>query len=460
MMRSALRLAAFFLLTTALAEASAAEPARWPSFRGEDAAGVAYGALPPDTWNVETGDNVLWQTPLPGLGHSGPVIWGDRIFVTTAVNVVQRDEELKVGLYGAIGSADDLEEHRYQVMALDRSTGDLLWLRTVFQGVPATYRHTKASHANSTPATDGEHVVAFFGSEGLYCLTVDGELKWKKDLGVLDAGFFMIPTAQWGFGSSPVIHGDKVLVQVDVQKDSYLAAFSLADGSELWRTPRDEVPTWGSPTVVEAQDRKQVVVNGWKHIGGYDLETGAELWKMKGGGDIPVPTPIFAHDLIFITNAHGGPSPVWAVRPGAEGDISLEQGETANEGVAWSVQKDGAYMQTPIVVGEELFVCRDNGVLSSYDAKTGELHFKERLSGSSGFTASAVAAVSGEGEAQQSRLYFTGENGDIYVLDPGTEFVVVAQNETGAVTMATPALVDGVLYFRTRDSLLAIGEAP
>ncbi|MHC4811313.1 MAG: outer membrane protein assembly factor BamB family protein, partial [Planctomycetota bacterium] len=279
----------------------------WPSFRGPAAAGVGDGTTVTE-WDVETGTNLLWKTAIPGLGHSSPVIWGDRIFVTTAVPK-SGTSELKVGLYGDIAAHTDDRAHAFKLLAIDRRGGEILWQRDAHVGVPRVKRHLKASHANSTPATDGERVVAFFGSEGLYAYDLDGKLLWKKDLGVLDSGFFQVPTAQWGFASSPVLHDGKVIVQVDIQKGSFVAAFDAADGRELWRTPRDEVPTWSTPAVAPYtggdEPSLQVVANGWKHIGGYDLESGRELWKLVGGGDIPVPTPVHADGRIVVTSAHG-----------------------------------------------------------------------------------------------------------------------------------------------------------
>ncbi|MCZ6599069.1 MAG: PQQ-binding-like beta-propeller repeat protein, partial [Planctomycetota bacterium] len=306
---------ALLLLTLAspLASRAVAQDGNWPSFRGPQASGVAEGYPTPVTFDVEAGTNVRWKTPIPGLAHSSPVIWGDHVYLTTAVKTGAEEAELKVGLYGNIFPVQDEGAHELRVLCLDKGSGRILWTRTAFEGVPQVMRHPKGSHAACTPATDGEHVVAFFGSEGLYCYDAEGKQLWKKDLGPLDSGYYLMPKAQWGFASSPVIHEDLVLVQCDVNGDSFVAALKLADGTELWRTPRDDVPTWGSPTVDVREGRSQVIVNGFKHIGGYDLRTGAELWKLEGGGDIPVPTPIVAHDLVFITNAHGTMAPIYAI---------------------------------------------------------------------------------------------------------------------------------------------------
>jgi outer membrane protein assembly factor BamB len=259
----------------------------------------------------------------------------------------------------------------------------------------------------------------------------------------------MVPEAQWAFASSPIIHNDRVIIQVDVQKDSFVAALDLATGEELWRTPRADVPTWSTPAVYSSGSSAQVVVNGWKHIGGYDLNTGKEIWRMTGGGDIPVPTPIAAHGLIFITNSHGGKSPVYAVKPTAQGDITLKDAQTSNAHIEWSAERDGAYMQTPLVYGDTLYVCKDNGVLSVFDVKTGQRHFQARLAdGRTGFSASPVAS--------NGHIYFTSEEGDVYVIKAGTTFEQVAVNPLGEVAMATPAISEGVMYFRTRSHLIAI----
>ena len=417
----------------------------WPSFRGPNASGVAEGYSTPVSWNIETGENVAWRTPIPGLSHASPIIWGDRIFLTTAVK--EGEAELKVGLYGNIESVEDDSPHELQLLCLDKRSGEILWTETVWQGVPAIKRHPKSSHAVSTPATDGEHVVAFFGSEGLYCYTVDGELLWKKDFGVLDSGFYRVPSAQWGFGSSPVIHDGRVFVQCDVQENSFVAALDIQTGEELWRTPRDEVPTWGSPTVDVQGGRNQVIVNGYKHIGGYDLDTGRPLWSLEGGGDIPVPTPIVAHDMIFITNAHGRMAPILAISANVSGELSMDA--DAHEAMVWSEERGGNYLQTPLVYGEMLYCCRNNGVVTCFEARTGEMLYRKRLGGgSTGFSASGVAA--------DGKLYFTSEVGEVYVVDPEDSCKTLSINDLGEICMATPAISAGALYFRTRSHLLAV----
>jgi outer membrane protein assembly factor BamB len=420
----------------------------WPSFRGPGASGVGEGKAAPLTWDVPAAKGVKWRVPVPGLAHSSPIVWNDQVCVATAVSSAAA-ADLKVGLYGNIESANDQSSHRWMVLCYDKRSGKLLWERVAQSGVPKVKRHTKSTHASSTLATNGRHIVAFFGSEGLHAFDMNGKPLWSKDFGVLDSGFFMAPEAQWAFASSPIIHDDRVIIQVDVQQNSFVAALDVATGNELWRTPRKDVPTWSTPAVYSHGGTSQVIVNGWKHIGGYDLATGKEIWRMTGGGDIPVPTPIASHGLIFITNSHGGKSPVYAIKPTARGDITLKDAETSNAHIEWSAARDGAYMQTPIVYGELLYVCKDNGVLSVFDVKTGQRHFQTRLAdGRTGFSASPVAS--------NNRIYFTSEEGDVHVIKAGTTFEQLAVNPLGEVAMATPAISDGIMFFRTRAHLVAV----
>jgi outer membrane protein assembly factor BamB len=362
----------------------------WPQYRGRQACGIADDAAAPTTWNMASGENVRWQTPVPGLAHSSPIVWGDRVYVATAVRPGRA--ELKVGLYGDIEPVAEKDPHQWHLIALDRASGKVTWDTVAVEAIPRVQRHPKSSHCNSTPATDGRRIVAIMGSEGLFCFDMEGQLIWKKDLGPMDSGYFMAPTAQWGFASSPVIHDGKVVVLCDVQKGSFLALFDLADGKELWRALRKDVPTWGTPTVVAGADRTQIVVNGWHHSGGYDFSTGKELWKLDGGGDIPVPTPITAHDFIYLTSAHGKFRPMRAIRLDAAGDITPADPGSTNAAIAWAHARQGSYMQTPIVVGDSVFACTDSGVLTCFEAKSGAIRYTERLTrGGEGFTASPVS---------------------------------------------------------------------
>ena len=427
-----------------------ATPIGWPSFRGWFASGIAEGYRTPVQWNVKAAQNVEWKTPIPGMGHSSPVVFGDRIFITTAIRE-DGNQTLKPGLYGDIAPVEEKSVYSWIVYCLDKRTGRIIWERTAHTGVPKIKRHPKSTHANSTPATDGKHLVAFFGSEGLYCYDFDGKLLWSKDLGVLDSAYYVVPSAQWGTASSPVIYENAVYLQCDVLKDSFLAAFSLEDGKEIWRTPRNDVPTWSSPTIFKSADKVYVIANGYKEAAGYDAKTGTRLWNLSGGGDIPVPTPVVGNDLIFLMSAHGASSPIYAIRPTASGDISIKGLVRVNKYVVWSEANGGAYMQTPLVYGDYLYTCQINGVLSCYEAKTGKRAYQVRLGdGGTGFSASAVATG--------GKLYYTSEDGDVYVVKADPEFQQLGKNSMGEVCMATPAISQGVLYFRTRSYLVAIRE--
>ena len=417
----------------------------WPSFRGEGGRGVADGFSTPTEWDIEEGTHVAWRVPLPGLAHSSPVIWGERMFLTTAVRQ-EGEQQLKVGRYGDIMPVTDEGVHSFEVHCLDKNTGETLWSQVAWEGEPAVMRHPKGSHAASSPATDGKRVVAFFGTEGLYCYDMDGALQWKKEFGLLDSGYYVVPDAQWGFSASPVLHDDVVIIQCDVQENSFIAALRASDGEEIWRTERDEVPTWSTPTVDVREGRAQVICNGYKHIGGYDLDTGEELWKLVGGGDIPVPTPIVDGDLIFITNAHGQMAPIYAIEADASGTLEMD-----GNGLRWNESRRGNYMQTPIAYEGELYCCNDAGILSCYGAQRGFEIYRERLGeGRTGFTSSGVAA--------DGKLYFASEEGDVYVVRAGREFEVLATNSLGEECMASPAVSEGVLYYRTRGHVVALSE--
>jgi outer membrane protein assembly factor BamB len=424
------------------------KPANWPSFRGPGASGVADGQNPPTAWDVEKGIHVRWKSPIPGLGHSGPIVWGNRVFITTAVSTDPK-LEYRVGLYGDIDAAKDRSIHTWKVYCLDKATGAILWERVAHRGVPKVRRHIKASHANMTPATDGTHLVVSFGSEGLYCYGLDGSPRWWTDLGLLDAGWFMNPDYQWGFGSSPVICGDRVIVQCDVGRGSFMAAYEIATGRLLWQTPRDEVPSWGTPTLVAGQGRMELVANGTKFIRGYDPQSGAELWRLGRNSEVTVPTPIFGHGLVFVTSGYRPIQPIYAIRPGANGDVTLKKGIETNAAVAWSTTRGGPYMQTPIVYGDYLYVCTDWGLVTCYDAKTGKQVYRKSLGGES-YTASAVAA--------DGRLYFTSEQGDVYVVKAGQQFEILAVNPLGEPCMSTPAIADGMLLVRTQHYVFGIGR--
>ena len=422
---------------------------QWSQYRGFMSSGILDNANLPESWDLKTGDNVLWNVEVPGLGMSSPVIWGDKLFITTAISEKDR-EGLKEGIYGDIASVNDDSEHEWKVFCFDKHTGEVLWEKLAYRGIPEQKRHPKSSHANSSMATNGEYVVAFFGSEGLYCYDMEGKEQWSMDFGVLRSVFFRVESAEWEFATSPIIYEDKVIIQCDVMENSFIAVYDIKTGKELWRKERDEYPGWCTPNVYLADGRKIIAVNGFKHRGGYDLATGEEIWRMSGGGDIQIPTPIIGDDLVYFNSAHGPSSPIIAVSSKATGDIALGDGAASNEFVKWSIPRGGSYMQTMVLYKDLLYNLKWNGQLDCYDAFTGEEVYKEKLGRAQSFTASPVIA--------DGLLYAVNDDGKVYTVQCGKAFKVIAENELNELCMVTPAITDGIIYFRTQERLVALGK--
>jgi outer membrane protein assembly factor BamB len=347
----------------------------------------------------------------------------------------------------------DDPKHIWKVYALDKKTGKVLWERTAYEGIPKVKRHPKSTHADSTPATDGKHVIALFGSHGLYAYDLNGKLLWKQDLGVLDAGWFYDPDYQWEYGASPIIYKNMVIVQADIQKNSFIAAYDIKTGKQLWMTPREEIPSWSTPTVYEGKTRAELVTNGTKAIRGYDPVTGKELWRLGPNSEVATPTPIFAHDLIYVTTGYRVIQPIYVIKPGATGDISLKEGKESSDFIAWSKKRGGPYMPTPVIYGDLLYIVSNQGVLTAYQAKTGERVYQERLGGKGGaFTASAVAS--------DGKIYLSSEDGEVFVVKAGPKYELLATNPVGQVMMATPAISDGLVIVRGIHDVFAFGETP
>jgi outer membrane protein assembly factor BamB len=439
------------LLTVIAVEAQTDYMKQWPQFRGPFASGIVESKQLPDNWDITTGENILWKLKIPGLGHSSPVIWGDRLFVSTAISGSGSDS-LKVGLYGDTDEVGDRSEHEFRVYCIDKKSGEILWEHLAHKGVPVTERHTKSSHANTTLATNGKYVLAFFGSEGLYCYDFEGKLVWKKSFGRINAGPYDDPDVEWGYASSPIVHEDRVIVQCDiVGGEGFLTSLDLETGKEIWRTPREDVATWSTPNFLNEYGQRQIVVNGFSQIGGYDFDTGEELWKLSNGGDAPVPTPIFAHGLIYIHGSHGRYQPIFAIRPEARGDITLDKESTTNEFIVWSIKRGAAYMPTNLVYGDYLYNLRMNGNLTCFDARTGDVIYKERIPEAMGITSSGVAS--------NGKLYYSLEQGDVVVVKAGREFEILSRNNMDDLLMASPAISGDMIFFRTQHYLVAVGDA-
>jgi len=419
----------------------------WPSFRGPNASGIAEGANPPITWDLEKSQNVLWKTNIPGLSHSSPIVWDNNIFVITAISGDAKST-FKAKDRGIDLATDDVR-HTWMIFALDKRNGRVIWSEKAYEGVPRAKRHVKATQANSTPVTDGRYVVALFGSEGLACYDLKGKLLWKQDLGVLNPGLWDDKESSWGHASSPIIYRDLVFVQADGHKQSFIAAFNLKDGKQAWRVERNEITSWTTPAIYQGKDRVELIANGGRYIRGYDPLTGKELWRFADNDtQVKMQAPQIAHDLIYITGGYPPGRAMYAFRPGAVGDISLKSGEDKNAFLAWTNSKGSPYTPTPIIYGDLLYGLSDNGVLSAYDAKTGANIYQQRLPTS--FSASPVAA--------DGKLYLSSEDGDVFVVKAGRQYELISRNTMNQPLMATPALSNGMLILRGENTIYALGE--
>jgi outer membrane protein assembly factor BamB len=454
MSRRSIHAAVAIAAATALAAppvgSSAAVPG-WPGFRGPSASGIAEGLRLPTRWNVATGENIRWKVPIPGLAHSSPIVWGDRVFVTTAISS-RAGATFKPGLYGEGTASEDRSVHRWVVMALDSRTGRVVWQQTAYEGAPREKRHIKATYANATPATDGRYVVAFFGSQGLYAFDMAGKPVWKKDLGVLNTGAYDLPEYEWGTASSPIIYKDLVIAQCDTQDESFVLAADIKTGKTVWKTARKELPSWGTPTVYPAQAgrRAELVTNASNFVRGYDPETGEELWRLGGSSKITAPTPVFSNDVIIVASGRAPERPIFAIRPGARGDITLKEDQPSNADVIWRKTGRGSYMPTPLIYDDVLYVLANQGLLDAYELKTGEDVYRQRIPHQgSGFSASPVLA--------DGRIYLSSEDGDIFIVKAGRTFEMLGRYAMGEPLMATPALAGNAMYVRGEHTLFAIG---
>lgn len=438
------------VITTGSSQKKQSAASNWPSFRGDHAAGVADGQNLPDRWDAEAGTGIKWKTHIPGLAHSSPVVWGDRLFVTTAISS-RGNATFKRGLYGDGDASDDRSSHQWKLYSIDKRSGKILWDKIAFEGEPREKRHIKSTYANATPATDGRYVVAFFGSQGLYAYDLLGRLVWKKDLGRINAGAYDLPEYEWGTASSPIIYRDLVIVQCDQQQGAFLLAADLKTGATVWQTPRQELPSWGTPTIYPGKKRVELITNASNFIRGYDPETGKELWRLGGSSKITAPTPVFSEDLIVVASGRRPEAPIFVIRAGATGDITLAGDQKSSVHVAWTRQRSGSYMPTPLIYQGYLYVLQNQGILACYDLPTGEQKYLERIPHQgSGFSASPVAS--------DGKLYLSSEDGDIFVVKAGPRFELSATNRIGQPLMATPAISEGVMFIRAQNDLFAIGR--
>ena len=418
----------------------------WPGFRGANRAGIGDGAETPVDFDLASGKGVAWRAELPGLGNSSPVVWCDRVYVTTAV-AAGGSVPLRVGPTGEGTEVEEQREHRWLVLAFDKATGKKVWETEVGRGVPLTKRHFKATQANSTPVTDGKHVVVVFPTAGIACLGVDGAIHWKHDLGGLNAGGFNDPGLQWGFAASPILHGGKAILQVDIHDGPYLAAWDLETGKPAWKTERPDVaPSWSTPAIWPTPAGDELVVNA-SVIRGYDPDSGRELWSLGPTSIQVVASPVVGSDLLYVSSGYPPARPIYAVKPGLRGAHTIESDADASS-LAWYDTRGGAYMPTPLLYRGLLYIVHHNGRVVAHDARTGARVVQARLSKGGTCTASPVAA--------NGKIYQGTEEGTLYVLAAGPEYRELAVHDFGVPLMATPAISAGLLLVRTPSEMIAL----
>jgi outer membrane protein assembly factor BamB len=426
-------------------------PRNWPSFRGDGSAGNGDGQRAVTEWDAASGKNIKWKTPIPGVANSSPIVWGNRVFTTTAVSSAGNNS-FKTGLYGDVKPVDDLSPHEWKIYCLDKATGKILWERAAVIGAPRTKRHTKSSQASSTPVTDGRRVIAVFGSAGaMIAWDYTGKELWRVNVGTLDSGWFFDPSFQWGHSSSPILYRNSVILQADVQKGSFIAAWDVATGKPLWKTERaDEISTWGTPTIARTADGRDVLVTNGTKVRGYDPVSGKQLWTLGPNSEITIGTPVAGNGLVYVTGGYPPVRPIYAIRPGAEGDISLQKGQESNQSIAWSNMTEGTYIPTPLLYDGYLFTLNINGIVTAYDPQTGKRAFRGRVGVGGAFSASPVGA--------DGRLYIASEDGEVYVLSATPDLKQIAKNDMKEVIMATPAISDGLIVLRTMGHLWGVGQ--
>jgi outer membrane protein assembly factor BamB len=416
----------------------------WPQFRGAGARGVVDDAEGlPDRWS--TTDNVAWVADIPGLGWSSPIVTGDTVLVTAVVS----DGDIETpqgGLYFGGDRDAPTSVHHWNVYALDVATGALRWQRTVHSGVPDIAHHLKNTFASETPVTDGERLYVSFGNVGIFCFDLEGQLLWSRDVEP------RLTRYGWGTAASPALHDGRLYVVNDNDEQSYLTALSAETGGDLWRVDRDEGTNWSTPFVWEHEGRTELVTTGTDKVRSYDLQGGL-LWELTGMSSITIPTPFAEFGLLYIASGYVGDQvrPVFAIRPGASGDISLTPGETSNDYIAWYQRQASPYNPSPILYGDIYYTLLDRGFFTAHDARTGqEVYSRQRLAVGAAFTSSPWA--------YDGKIFALSEEGDTYVIRAGVDYEVLGTNALKEFSMATPAIAQGSLFIRTASKLYRITD--
>ncbi len=409
------------LMTTFAADTTAPER-NWPQWRGPTGNGVALHGNPATEWSEEK--NIKWKTAIPGAGHATPIVWGDKLFVLTAVPA--ENDASKV-------------EQAFAVICLDRRTGKIVWQRTPRKAVPHEGHHQTNTYASGSPITDGQHVFAFFSSHGLFCYDMDGELVWQKDFGQMRTrnGF--------GEGVSPALAGDKLIVVWDTEDDSWIAAFDKKSGREIWKTSRDERTGWSTPYVLDHAGKKQVIVNGTNAVRSYDVETGGLIWQCSGQTANAIPTVVADDEFLYAMSGFRG-NAAYAIRLGSQGDV------TSTDKIEWSLNRGTPYVPSPLLYDGQLYFLQGNSaMLTSVDSKSGKPHYQqERLENIRSVYASPVGAA--------GRIYLAGREGTTLVLAKGPELKVLASNKLDDPIDASPVVVGDDLFLRTHTHLYCIAE--
>ena len=420
----------------------------WPYWRGPESNGMAIGDAPLHWSDTE---NVQWKTAIPGRGNSSPVLWGDKIFVTTAIPTGAASKKEPVakakpapqrGRGGFNAAAQGPQaEHKFDVLCIDRKTGKVLWQRTAKTAAPHEGFHgTYGSFASNSPVTDGKHVYAFFGSRGIYCYDLEGNLVWEKDFGVQ-----MKMRMAFGEGMTPVLSDDRLILVFDHEGDSFMVVLDKNTGKEIWRVDRDEGSNWSAPLVVEHEGQKQIVVGATNKVRSYDYDSGKLIWECEGLGANPIPHPVMQNDLVIVMTGYQNPN-LMAIRLGREGDL------TGTDAVVWNQTRGNSYTPSPVLYDNKLYVLTDDGKISCYNARTGEPYYHQvRLPKSYNFKASPVGA--------NGKLYLSSEDEDVIVLRMGEEYEVLATNAMkDEMFIATPAISQGEIFLRSQTHLFCVSD--
>jgi outer membrane protein assembly factor BamB len=437
----------FALLLISFSINSTFAQTNWSQFRGAGALGVANDDPSlPDKWSAT--ENVVWKTEIPGTGWSSPVVWGDSIFLTSVISASD-EEKPKKGLYFGGERPASKAEHRWVVYAVDFNTGKIKWEREVYKGVlqAAQSRHLKNSYASETPVTDGERVYAYFGNVGLFVFDMKGKPLWSKKFSAYKTRY------GWGTAASPAVYKDQIYVVNDNDEKSYIVAYNKKTGDEIWRADRKEGTNWATPYIWENEQRAEIITSGTGRVRSYDLK-GNLLWEFAGMSSIAIPTPFSKFGLLYIASGYVGDQhrPVYAIRAGATGDISLQKGETNNKYISWYQPQAGPYNTSPIIYGNNYYTLYDRGFFTAHEAKTGkEIYSKQRID-------EATTAFTSSPWAYNGKIFALSEDGDTFVIEAGNEFKVIGKNSLDEFCMATPAIARGSLIIRTASKLYRIAK--